>query len=329
MKKRVGILRGGNSADYEKSIKQGGEVLSFILENLSDKYQPVDILIDKDDVWHIAGKPVLPADLIQKVDIVYNTSGPAFAQILESFSIPHVSLSPFSKIFENSRELLKEHLVGMDLPMPKYLVIPAFQEDFDGREGSFAIKKAKEVHEKFGAPWIVKTLTPDESAGPVRGREGSQRPSASNGTGIHVAKTFPELVDAILDISRHGKSILVEELIAGKNAFMHTVRGFRGSPARNASHSDAGVDIYVFPAGNFSKEQKINLEEAAKNLHRHLGATHYLKSNFVVHPKRGIFLTSIEFSPDFKKDSHLQKSCESVGAKMEHLLEHILESNLK
>ncbi len=299
MKKRVGILRGGKSENYEKSIKEGGEILSFILENLSDKYQPVDILIDKDDVWHVGGKPVLPADLIYKVDIIYNTSEPAFAQILESFSIPYVSLSPFSKIFENNRELLREHLTGIDLPMPKHLVLPAYQVDFDGPIEKYATKKAKEVHEKFGAPWIVKTLTPDENAG------------------IHVAKTFPELIDAIADITKHGKSILVEELITGKNAFMHTVRGFRGQ------------DMYTFPVIGFSKEQKINLEETAKNLHKHLGATNYLKSNFVVHPKRGIFLTSIEFSPDSKKDSHLQKMCESVGAKTEHLLEHILESNLK
>ena len=298
-KKRVGILRGGSDENYKKSLDRGGEALAFILENLSDKWKPIDILIDKENVWHLGGVPIMPADLVHKVDVVYNFGESNISQILNSFSISHVSPSPFSKVFENSRELLKEHLKGIDLQMPKHFVILAYQSDFDGQEKSFAIKKAKEVHEKFGAPWIVKTLTPDENVG------------------IHVAKTFPELVDAISDISKHGKSILVEELITGKNAFMHTVRDFRGQ------------GIYAFPPGNFSKEQKINLEETAKNLHRHLGATSYLKSNFVVHPKRGIFLTSVEFYPSLKENSHLQKMCESVGAKTSHVLEHILEMGLK
>ena len=205
-----------------------------------------------------------------------------------------------------------EHLKEIGVSMPKHFIIPAYQPDFDGGVEKYALRKAKEVHDKFGAPWIIKTLTPDQDAG------------------VHVAKTFPELVDAIADISEHEESpdaksgprsehrgILIEELITGKNAFMHNVSGFRGQ------------EVYTFPIMGFSKEQKINLEETAKNLHKHLGATHYLKSNFVVHPRRGIFLTSIEFHLDLKANSHLQKMCESVGAKTSDIVDHILEVGLK
>ena len=51
--KRVGILRGGAGKNYLSSLKKGGEIILHISENLSDKYKPVDILVDKDYIWHI------------------------------------------------------------------------------------------------------------------------------------------------------------------------------------------------------------------------------------------------------------------------------------
>ena len=304
--KKVGILRGGSGEQYEKSLQKGGEIFMFIMENLGDKWRPVDILVDKNDVWHLSGIPIRPVELIDKVDLVYNTSHSNFTEVLNNFSIPTIGISAFSKVFEDSREILEKHLKSINIPMPRHIVIPAFQQDFDGSQNTFVLHKAKEVFEKFGAPWIVRSLTSDIT------------------TGVHIAKTFRELVDAIADVSGHGNSILVEELIVGKNAFMHTVSDFRGD------------DIYVFPClptgrllANFSRNEKDELQELAKNIHKHLGAQHYLKSNFVVHPRRGIYLTSVEFSPDFKKGSHFEKASESVGAKIQHVLEHILESGLR
>ncbi|MFH1608569.1 MAG: hypothetical protein ABH951_00930, partial [Patescibacteria group bacterium] len=83
-----------------------------------------------------------------------------------------------------------------------------------------------------------------------------------------------------------------------------------------------------FPAGNFSKIEKEKLNNLAKDLHRHIHAFSYLKSNFVLNFKKGIFLTSLEFSPDLKKDSHFDKICESVGAKSHDVVAHMLDSVL-
>ena len=304
-KKVVGILRGGTWENYDKSLFEGGKIISHVYENLSDKWKPVDILIDKDGVWHLGGLPIKPADLMNKVNVVWNTVHPSCSVTLSSLAIPNVETNSFSKSI-GSKEMLREHMKKIGIKMPRAFVIPAYQEDIDGEIEDFATKKAKEVFNKFSSPWIVRSLTEDLNAG------------------IHLAKTFPELVNAILDCVHHNKSILVEEFIFGKTASVHSVTGFRGENFYNFPPVEHRDDVVVCP-GKFSIEEKEKIIQAVKKIYSHTNTPHYLKSNFVVHPSRGIYFTHLEFFPDLDNDSDFHISCESVGTKMHHVLEHILE----
>lgn len=274
-KKRVGILRGGAGDHYASSLKKGGEIILYISENLADKYKALDILIDKDGIWHLSGISISPSDLMHKVDIVWNISHPSYSNILESLSIPNVGVNSFSHVLENSKEMLREHIKKIGVDMPKSIVFP---------------KNAKEVFEKFGSPWIVK-----------------------NYNEVRVVKTFNELAEII----NSSHDLIVEEFITGKIASVHSVPKFRNQ------------EIYTFPLGNtfgnFSFLEKEKLTDLAKDLHNHLGAKHYLKSDFVLNPKGKIYLLNIELNPNLKPDSHFSQVCESVGAKMHHIIEHILE----
>lgn len=297
-KKRIGIVRGGEGKNYASSLKKGGEIINYIFENLSDKYKVFDILIDKDGVWHLGGVQIKPSDLFHKIDIAWNMSHPSVSIILNNFSIPNIGISSFSSSFEDSKDMLREHMKKIDLSMPRSIVLPLYQSDFDGERELYAIKKAKEIHDKFASPWIVKSFTEDTSMG------------------IHLAKTFPELVDAIEDGVKHEKSILVEEFIAGKVASVHSVPNFRGE------------QIYTFPLGNtfgiFSKDEKEKLESLARDLHKHIDATHYLKSDFILTPRKKVYLLNVEFNPDLNANSHFSEVCGSVGTKTSDVLEHIL-----
>ena len=302
-KKRVGVLRGGEGRHYSPSIRKGGEIISHISENLSDKYKVYDILVDKNGVWHINGVPTMPAELIHKVDVIWNTSHPSFSVALDNLAIPNVGHGFFSSTLESSSEMLREHMKQIDVEMPRSIILPVYQKDFDGPRERYAIKKAKEIHEKFPAPWIVKSFTPESNMG------------------IHLAKTFNELVGAIEDGVQHGQSILVEEFISGKVASFHSVPMFRGE------------DIYTFPLGNayghFSPEEKEKLASLAKNLHRHIGAEHYLKSDFILTPKGKVYLLQIDGMPDLSPDSHFSQVCISVGAQAHHVVDHILKIALQ
>lgn len=297
--KRVGILRGGTGENYSSSLRKGGDIIFHIHENLSDKYKVVDILIDKNGVWHVSGMPIDPMDLIYKIDVIWNTSQhPDLSAILNNLSIPNIENSSFLKVLENDKDIFQSHIKSMGIKIPRSIILSLYQEDFDGRVDQYIIKKAKEIHEKMSPPWIVKSYTTDSNMG------------------IHLAKTFRELVEAIEDGVIHKKSILIEEFILGKVASVHSITGFRGE------------DVYVLPSENFTTSEKEKVSTLVKDLHTRLGVNHYLKSNFTLHPRQGFFLTGVEFSPDLRKDSHFHQICESVGAKAHSIVEHMLNTAL-
>ena len=268
---KVGVLRGGTGKNYESSLMKGGDIIFHILKNLSDKYKTVDIFIDKNGNWHANGLPVILADLVRKVDVVWNAVHPNISSSLKDFSIPHISNNIFSSALENNREMLLEHMKSIGVDMPRFIISP---------------KNAREVFKKFSSPWIVKINNE-----------------------IRLVKTFNELAETMKDKN----DVIVEEFISGKVGSIHSLTKFRGE------------DIYVFPPKNFINNEKEKIIVLVKELHKHLGTKHYLKSNFVLHPKRGFFLTSINFSPDFKEGSNFYHSCELVGAKMHHIIEHFLD----
>ena len=101
---RVGVLRGGTGRHYMSSLKKGGEVILRLSENLPHKYKIVDILVDRENRWHVNGIPITPQKLLYKVDVIWNISEQSFSNILESFSIPHVGIPAFSPFFGESRK---------------------------------------------------------------------------------------------------------------------------------------------------------------------------------------------------------------------------------
>jgi len=300
--KRIGVARGGTGDNYASSLKKGGEIISYLLENLANKYKPIDILIDRQGVWHLGGLPIEPKNLVHKVDIVWNMASPDVSIVLNHFSIPNVSASPFSHTLKNSKDMLREHMKKVGVHMPRSIILPVYQVDFDGPRERYAIKKAKEVHAKFASPWIVKSFTPDANMG------------------IHLAKTFDELVAGIEDGVKHEKSILIEEFISGKVASLHSVPYFRKE------------EIYIFPPvnvfGRLSDVDKEKLSLIVQDLHHHVDARHYLKSDFLLHSRGKIYLLDFESVPNLKSHSHFSQACESVGAKMHHVVEHILEQTV-
>lgn len=292
--KRVGIIRGGRGDEYTSSLKEGGQIILHILENLNERFKPIDVFIDKGGVWHISGVPVMPEDLYKKVDIIWNTSHPEFSEIARNHQIPHVTLPAFGSTLRKSKEMLREHIQEIGGRMPRSMLLPIYQPDFDGPREVYAVEKAKEVHNKFPAPWIVKSFNEDKSMG------------------IHLAKTFPELERAIEDGVAHEDSILVEEFISGHASALHSLSGFRGE------------DVYVFPPARFNKEEKDMLVSFAKELHSHLGAEHYLKTDFIINPRGLLYITDVSFSPNFEQGSHFEEAYGSVGAQAHHIIEHIL-----
>src|SRR5437868_244804 len=91
---RVGVLRGGPSNEYEVSLQTGAAVLKAIREKLEGKYEPVDVLVDRNGDWHIHGRNTSPLDYHHHFDFAWNSLHGQFGEdgklqhFLETHKIP-------------------------------------------------------------------------------------------------------------------------------------------------------------------------------------------------------------------------------------------------
>ncbi len=106
---RIGVLRGGPSSEYEVSLKTG----SSVLNNLPEKYSPVDIFIDKKGGWYIQGIPHEPHEAFKKVDAIFNALHGEYGEdgnvqkILDTFSIPYTGSKTVSSAIGMNKALAK------------------------------------------------------------------------------------------------------------------------------------------------------------------------------------------------------------------------------
>lgn len=298
---KVGVIRGGVSNEYDTSLSSGGNILLHLRnEKLNNKYKAFDILVDKAGIWHLNGIPVNFKKLAESIDVAINTLHGEFGQdgevqrILESYNIPYTGSNSLSSEIVFNKDILKKHLNKNGIKTPRHIIIPAYQKDFDGDIENYAQKKAHEVFNKFSPPWIIKPLTSGSSLA------------------IHVCKTLPELVrvfqlEEILKIS-----VIAEEMIIGKQANISVLKNFRGK------------ELYATLPGNFSTEEKKELENLVTHMHSTLGLGHFSQSEFVVSPKKGIYALHINTLPVLTQNALLESHLSAIGVDTVQFIEHII-----
>lgn len=326
---KVGVIRGGISGEYEVSLATGAQVLSHLRgDKMKNKYSAVDILIDKNGVWHLNGIPTSIAKLVNKVDVIVNALHGDYGedgkvqQLLEQWNIPYTGSGPFASAIGYNKFLAKQEFAKLGIKTPKHILFPAYQDDFDGPRERYAEKKAREVWEQMAPPWVVKPLTGGSSLG------------------VHVCKTFQELADAFEESIDQKVSILVEEFINGKEATVGVINNFRGQnvyvlppieiriPKASIFFDNEikynGKSQEICP-GKFAEKEKRELERLASLIHTGLNLSHYSRSDFIVHPKKGIYALEVNTLPGLTSESLIPKALEAVGSTMPEFLEHIIK----
>lgn len=326
---KVGVIRGGISGEYQVSLASGAQVLEHLRsDRMKDKYQAVDIFIDRDGIWHVGGIPTTMDKLIHKVDVIINALHGDYGedgkvqQELEQWKIPYTGSGPFASAIGYNKFLSKQEFSKLGIKTPRHILYPAYQEDFDGPRQEYATKKAKEVWERLPPPWIVKPLTGGSSMG------------------VHVCKTFQDLANAFQVGVNEKVSVLVEEFIRGKEATVGVIDNFRGQDVyalppieiripKTATFFDNevkynGQSQEICP-GNFTDEEKAELERLASLIHTGLDLSHYSRSDFIIHPKRGIYALEVNTLPGLTGESLMPKALNAVGASLPEFIEHIIK----
>lgn len=312
---RVGVLRGGPSNEYEVSLKTG----ATILNNLpAEKYAPKEIFIDKNGIWHVEGRPVQPSQALTHVDVVINALHGHYGEdgkvqhVLESHGTPFTGSGSFASAIGMNKHMTKDVYKRYNLKTPQSRTIVLGENISD---------KIREVFNSFPPPLVVKPV------------------SSGSSVGVSIIKTVRELEPALDLAFKYSDTVLIEEFIQGKEATCGVIEDFRDQvyyalPAIEIRpHSGKFFDYEAkyegkseeIVPGNFTEAEKRELERLAIEAHKALGLRHYSRSDFIIHPRRGIFILETNTLPGLTEESLLPKALHAVGAKLSHFLDHIVQ----
>jgi D-alanine-D-alanine ligase len=165
--------------------------------------------------------------------------------------------------------------------------------------------------------------------------------SSGSSVGVSLVKYYDELPAALGEAAKYDDSVIIEEYIPGIEATCGVVEGFRGQelyalppveirPATEFFDYEAkykGKSQEIVPA-TFSEKFKLEIEELARKIHRALGLRHYSRSDFIIHPRRGIYVLEVNTLPGLTEESLLPKALRAVGSDTNELIGHVLELSM-
>jgi D-alanine-D-alanine ligase len=314
-KKKVGVLRGGPSSEYEVSLKTGKSVL----DSLADRYECLDIFIDKDGKWHHLGVPISPEKVFKKVDVIFNALHGAYGEdgtvqkLLDTFGIPYTGSTALASAVGMNKVLSKKVYKNSNLKTPLHLTVS---------RGDNLAEEIIKIFKSFPMPAVVKPV------------------SGGSSVGTAIAKTLADLEVAVIDALKYSDQALIEEFIAGKEATCGVVDNFRNEPVyallpieirkpNDSAFFDyqakyGGKTEEICP-GNFTAEEKKIIQTMAKEAHQALGLRHYSRSDFIIHPRRGIYILETNTLPGLTSESLLPKSLKAIGCSLPDFLDHLIQ----
>lgn len=311
---RIGVLRGGPSDQYDMSLDSG----SSILKNLSDTHKPIDIFISQDGTWHLFGIPKSPDKILMQVDVIFNALRGNYGEdgkvqhILNTHGVPFTGSDTLSSAMSINKVFSKDFYKKHNIKTPQYTSI---------KIGDDIKTKAVEVFKNFLMPVIVKPA------------------SSGSSIGISMASSIPQIMTAISVALEFGDIAIIEEYIKGTEASCGVIEDFRGEKVYalmpveiqhknnfldfDSKHFDKNTN-WVCP-GHFSEKDKKTLEQYAKDAHLALGLKHYSVSDFIVSPRRGVFILETNTLPSLAEKSPILSSLEAIGMSVKDFIHHSLD----
>ncbi len=318
---KVAVLRGGPSSEYDVSLKTGAGVL----QNLGEKYEAIDVLIDKKGVWHIHGVPFDPKHLDKRADVAFIAMHGEYGEdgtvqrLLEHLHMPFTGSRALASAIGMNKVLAKKHFINAGIKTPVHRVVTKDEYVPD--------KTAIELYQTFPQPSVLKPV------------------SGGSSVATSIAGTVKEIEEALRKCFEVSDKVLVEEFIKGKEATCGVLEDFRNEDLYallpieivpksqtffdyEAKYSSENGALEICP-GNFTKEESVEIQRLAKLAHKSINANHYSRTDFIIHPKRGIYCLEINTLPGLTPQSLIPKAITAVGSSYPELLDHLITLALK
>lgn len=293
---RIGIIRGGTGAEYYDSLSSGGEMISFIRRELSDSHTPVDVLITRDGVWHIAGKQVDAGMIASQLDYLFPfITTPAHSGI---FSLHEVGVPVVNPLEVHSAALHSKQY--------------KLQEIFSHTDVTNSVSAAKEIHNRISPPWLIRI-------------PGQSLPY----------KTITTLPDLIATFENNFSKIIkgtIESVAFGEDVVVLVTDTFRNEhpyvfpPLILGSYGFSG---FLLSSPRLLKGKYVSdIVSRAKETYQKLGLRHSAGIHFT-HTKTGFHLASIEANPFLHPLKYVSVALESVGSGVKEFFKHLVGESKK
>lgn len=318
-RKRISILRGGPSSEHTVSMQTG----KAVLDALAEDNHVSDIYIDKDGNWFAHGEIKDPASAVRTTDVVFNALHGEYGEdgevqkILESLHIPYTGPRPSGARLSMDKAQTKRRYAECGIQTPRAKILQNIGD---------VEHMTVEVFRTMNLPLILKPIDRGSSVG------------------IQVARSFQSLFEALTELFSEYDVILLEEYIEGKEGTVGVIDGFRGQEIYPLLPIEirpvSGREFFDYHAkydgsteeicpGNFSEDEKRLMQTHAIEAHKALGLRHYSRTDFIIHPKRGIFALETNSLPGLTQESLMPKALDAAGSSYKEFLEHIIERAMR
>lgn len=319
--KRVAVLRGGPSEEYEVSMNTGKGVIEA-LEGTNLAVE--DIVITRNGEWLKHGISMQPQNALAAVDVAFIALHGAFGEdgtlqrLLERYAIPYTGSGPYASAVAMNKVLTKEQLKGHGVKMAPHMRVTA-----ESKQNIARIVGT--ITTLFGPEYVVKPV------------------SSGSSIGTTIADSPKKLIFVLEDLLRIYDDVIVEQRIYGREATCGVVENFRNEglyrlptieivpPAQSsffaADVKYSGETEEICP-GRFKQEEKKRIADVAELVHRTLNLRQYSRSDFIV-AKDDIYFLEVNTLPGLTQNSLVPKSLEAVGCSYRDFILHLLTDALK
>lgn len=297
--KRVAVLRGGDK-HFDTSIKTG----SFILKNIPKEFEVLDVFIDKSGIWHLKGVPKKPESILSKIDFVWNALHGGFGEngklqkLLEHFGIKHTSSPAITSSVFTNKHISKDLFKKLGVKTPHHISL-----DKDNINSGTSAN----IFLNFPHPAIVKPS------------------DLGHSIGVSFVQNIKDLSEALDLAFSYSPKIIIEEYINGREFFVGVIENFRGQKNYTLPIVEIKKEGNIFDNqtklsenqkaqyAHLNEDLKKDMVSISKNIVSFAGVKNYAGLDFIVSPKRGIYLLEVNTQPQILENSPFQTAMTEAG----------------
>lgn len=303
----IAVIRGGAGEYSSRSLSAG----SAIVRALEDVATILDIFVDTDGVWHIAGVPKKQGDIVNRADLVISAIPVARAYRDDVFHsgifdvIPSIGTGHAEEALLARVPHLYETLRIGGVKTPRMKVYHA-----DGPDGWSGM--AEDIFRSMPLPVVMRPALdefPDEEPNqPIKDFDGIFRV-------LHTYGANPQF-----------EGIVAEEYVRGKRVTVYVIDGFRGEA------SYVVPPVYTFDVdeqtqASLSLAESRYAQETARMAYDALDINGFARFDMVVGPS-GAYVLGVYSVPDISASSPIHRALERVGADGKKLMIHMVNRAL-